>query len=1191
MAHGAFATIGLENSDGSAGVLYSYQTASVNSEQAIRFTPSGLTYTVNNSAFYDGIYLTTNMSLPEPGIPDLIVPASNSTIGNAERFDWSEASNAGSYTLKISKNADLSGSANYNTGTNTYWDVSGLTVDATYYWAVFATNATGTTWSEIKRFYTSATPPSTPVPQTVWMEFSEERMIDLQYTGGDASAKTAVITTLPVSGELYQYNAGVKGGQITSVPTNVTDSEMRVIYVANGSTGNNAGNFNFLVHDDNGDSSPALITVNVNSAGVPNLLLAAKSSNVEIQFDRPMADPSGKEAQFSVSVDGFSATISSVALKEGDPYTISVTLNAPLTGTETVLISYTQGTVAASAGGLLPSFADQPVNLLLQTILFDALPATTYGDSPITLSATASSGLTVTFTSSNSSVASILGNTLTVNSAGSSQITARQIGDDTYAPVRYIRTLTVGKATQTITMPDLPAAKYGDNDIDPGATASSGLTVTYSSNNTDVATIVDGKIRITGAGTASITASQGGNQNYEAAPNVSKTLTVGKAAQTITMPELPTAKYGDDDIVPGATASSGLTVTYSSNNTDVATIVDGKIRITGAGTASITASQGGNQNYEAAPNVSKTLTVGKATQTITMPDLPAAKYGDDDIDPGATASSGLTVTYSSNNTDVATIVDGKIRITGAGTASITASQGGNQNYEAAPDVSETLTVNKADLTFKADDKEREYLESNPVLTYTVTGFVMDEDETVLDELPTIAVDATINSPVGSYIITVSGGSDNNYNYLYIPGTLTITKLTQIITMPDLPAAKYGDDDIDPGATASSGLTVTYMSSDTTVAIIVDGKVRVIGAGTASITASQGGDQNYEAAPNVSKTLTVGKATQTITMSELPAAKYGDADIDPGAMTSSGLTVTYSSDNTNVAAIVDGNIRITGAGTASITASQGGNQNYEAAPDVSETLTVNKADLTFKADDKEREYLEGNPVLTYTVTGFVMDEDETVLDELPAITVEATTDSSAGSYTISVSGGSDNNYNYLYIPGTLTINKISQTITVTDSPGELLINNSYDIVAISSSGLPVSFESLHPDIAEISGSAVRGILGGTATIRAYSDGDINYFPAETTFDITIKPTHRDVMNLFTPNNDGYNDYWEIIDLDQLGRCEVLIYNRVGQLVFRSTDYHNEWDGTSGGSPLPPAPYYYIIKTENSGTLTGTVNLVR
>ena len=259
--------------------------------------------------------------------------------------------------------------------------------------------------------------------------------------------------------------------------------------------------------------------------------------------------------------------------------------------------------------------------------------------------------------------------------------------------------------------------------------------------------------------------------------------------------------------------------------------------------------------------------------------------------------------------------------------------------------------------------------------------------------------------------------------------------------------------------------------------------------------------------------------------------------------------------------------------------------------MSETLTVNKADLTFKADDKEREYLEGNPVLTYTVTGFVMDEDETVLNELPAIAVDATIDSPAGSYTITVSGGSDNNYNYLYIPGTLTINKISQTITVTNSPGELLINNSYDIVAISSSGLPVSFESLHPDIAEISGSAVRGILGGTATIRAYSDGDINYFPAETTFDIIIKPTHRDVMNLFTPNNDGYNDYWEIIDLDQLGRCEVLIYNRVGQLVFRSTDYHNEWDGTSGGSPLPPAPYYYIIKTENSGTLTGTVNLVR
>jgi hypothetical protein len=356
--------------------------------------------------------------------------------------------------LKISRNSDISGSFDYNTGTNSSYDISGLALDATYFWAVFATNSTGTTWSEIYRFTTSENPPLSAVPLTIWMEQNEERTIRLQYNGGDGSPKSGIITSLPPQGTLYQYNAGIMGNQITSVPATLTDKELNLIYLADGGFGNGAGNFSFFVHDETGDSPEKSITININPPGIPNFLLAAKSGNIEIQFDKPMADPTGKEAQFIVKVDGDPVVISSVSLKPGDPYTILVTLETPLTGGETVLISYTQGDVSAESGGLLPTFTDQPVNFVIQTISFPALPAITYGDPPVTLYATASSGLPVTFTSSNTAVATFSGNVLTANSTGIAEITAMQTGNGTYAPARYIRILTVNKADQTIIFPE-----------------------------------------------------------------------------------------------------------------------------------------------------------------------------------------------------------------------------------------------------------------------------------------------------------------------------------------------------------------------------------------------------------------------------------------------------------------------------------------------------------------------------------------------------------------------------------------------------------------------------------------------------------------------------------------------------------------------------------------------------------------
>ncbi len=88
----------------------------------------------------------------------------------------------------------------------------------------------------------------------------------------------------------------------------------------------------------------------------------------------------------------------------------------------------------------------------------------------------------------------------------------------------------------------------------------------------------------------------------------------------------------------------------------------------------------------------KGLDPAKASQTITFNALPVKNIQDVDFNPGATASSGLPVSYTSSNSSVATIVGGNIHVVAEGNTVITASQAGDGSTHAAPDFSQTLTV-------------------------------------------------------------------------------------------------------------------------------------------------------------------------------------------------------------------------------------------------------------------------------------------------------------------------------------------------------------------------------------------------------------------------------------------------------------------------------------------------------------------
>ena len=163
-------------------------------------------------------------------------------------------------------------------------------------------------------------------------------------------------------------------------------------------------------------------------------------------------------------------------------------------------------------------------------------------------------------------------------------------------------------------------------------------------------------------------------------------------SQTIQFDPIPSRVFGDADFNISASASSGLPVVITSSDLQVATVIQGKIHIVGAGICNIIVSQQGNTDYLPATAVTQPLTVLKAAQTISFQSLPAKKTGDPDFSPGAVASSGLLCTYTSSAPEVAIIVNNLIQIKGAGKTTITAKQEGNGNFQAAADVSQELTV-------------------------------------------------------------------------------------------------------------------------------------------------------------------------------------------------------------------------------------------------------------------------------------------------------------------------------------------------------------------------------------------------------------------------------------------------------------------------------------------------------------------
>jgi hypothetical protein len=197
-----------------------------------------------------------------------------------------------------------------------------------------------------------------------------------------------------------------------------------------------------------------------------------------------------------------------------------------------------------------------------------------------------------------------------------------------------------------------------------------------------------------GSGTCSVKYDQGGTANYNAAPQVTESVNATKANQAIvvTLHAPATAVFNSTFSVAASGGGSGNPVTFSSSG--ACSNSGGNFTMTtGTGTCTVKYDQAGDANYNAAAQVTESTTAQKAGQTITFGPLPDRTAGDPDFTVGATASSGLTVSFAASGQ--CTVSGTTVHLTGPGSCTITASQGGDSNYTAATDVPRTFQITSA----------------------------------------------------------------------------------------------------------------------------------------------------------------------------------------------------------------------------------------------------------------------------------------------------------------------------------------------------------------------------------------------------------------------------------------------------------------------------------------------------------------
>jgi len=337
----------------------------------------------------------------------------------------------------------------------------------------------------------------------------------------------------------------------------------------------------------------------------------------------------------------------------------------------------------------------------------------------------------------------------------------------------------------------------------------------------------------------------------------------------------------------------------------------------------------------------------------------------------------------------------------------------------------TLTVEKANLTVRANNSSRLYGEANPQFTLSYTGLKNNETVPQWESQPKVQSSATLQSPVGNYPITISDAVAVNYNLSTVNGTLTVNKAPLQITPKDV-TRKYGENNPEFELSYIGLKNNEYAPEWTTSPIFSTQATKTSPVGDYSVQVTSAEARNYTLEKKVGK-LTITKAPLTVGVNSY-SRRYGAVNPQfdlyyTGLRNNETIPEWTSQPTISTTATQKSDV-----GDYAITATGGIMRNYEVTTINSGVLTITPASLTVKANNTSRLYFEENPEFTFSCTGFVGNDNSSVLTVKPQIRTAATKKSKVGFYAIEISNAQSKNYTLSYENGQLTISKRQLTVS-------------------------------------------------------------------------------------------------------------------------------------------------------------------
>ena len=354
-----------------------------------------------------------------------------------------------------------------------------------------------------------------------------------------------------------------------------------------------------------------------------------------------------------------------------------------------------------------------------------------------------------------------------------------------------------------------------------------------------------------------------------------------------------------------ATGASPLSYQWRKNGVDLSGATSASLMF-----SNVQTNQAGNYTvvitnaYGSLTSSVAVLTVNRLPQTISFGSLPDKRVGDAPFTVSATSSSGLPMSYASFNPGVATVSGNTVTITGVGTTTITASQAGDATY--LPDNSSkilnvtplTITVQPLSLIVNAT--------SNAVFSVATAG---EPPFSYQWRKGGVSVSGATNESLT--LSNVQNNQSGNYTVVITNiwgsvtssvAVLTVNRLVQTISFSSLPGKRVDEALFTLSATASSGLPVSYTSSNPGVATVSGNTVTITGVGSTIITASQAGSATFLPANNASQILRVAT-----TLGSVVAWGYnfsGQTNVPAGLSEVTSVAAGFSH---TVALLIDGTV--------------------------------------------------------------------------------------------------------------------------------------------------------------------------------------------------------------------------------------------------------------------------------------------